>query len=107
MTVYRWNNKKIPTNLYLMDSQIFMLKSMKYLEVWTVNSLTRFMIDNMDNPKFYQGRGLKSHKNIKKYWWYNHNRYLIPNIKKYYDIVDKKEIINFDLNRFFQFVSSH
>jgi hypothetical protein len=86
-TVYRSTNKEIPNNLA--PWQIFILRCMNYLEVWTEESLKRFMMDNINNVNFYIGRrGQTSTPNVGKYWNYIHSnnvRHKIPNINTYYN----------------------
>ena len=87
MSIYQWNNNEIPN--YLAPWKKFTLNCMKYLKVWTSESLKQFMADHINDPNFYNGSGQKSTKNIRKYWDLVHQNscHRIPNINSYYTVI--------------------
>jgi hypothetical protein len=78
-------------DLNIQDAPKFLLRSMKNIKKdknghFKYHDLVKFMINNHTNKKYYQGRGIKSIKNIYLYWNYakTHRTAYIPRFETYF-----------------------
>jgi hypothetical protein len=78
-------------HLNIQEAPKFLLRSMKNVKKdinghFKYINLVTHMIDNRSNPEYYQGRGIKSEKNIYLYWNYarSHKTANIPGFERYF-----------------------
>lgn len=57
------------------DAPKFLLRCMKELgsnkERYSYGDLVKFMVENHNNDEYYKGQGIKSLKNLSRYWGYS------------------------------------
>lgn len=78
-------------NLNIQEAPKFLLRSMKNVEKdnnghFKYINLVTYMIDNCSNREYYQGRGIRSKKNIYLYWNYakSHKTANVPGFERYF-----------------------